>query len=100
LIINNFASHHSPGANCEEDVSIGALDSLKTFISPNVDNPSGMEGLFPIEENPENDFQFEIVTNQAPIELEHYLTGFTCKRILRSIGVWKTCLQKIAWSMR
>jgi hypothetical protein len=84
-------SPHSPGANCEEDVSMGDLDSLKTFISSNVDDPYGMEGLFPIQEIPEDEFQFGIVTNQATIELEHYLSGFICKRILRSIGVCKTC---------
>jgi hypothetical protein len=91
LIINNFVSPHSPGANCEEDVSMGALDSLKTFISPNVDDPYGMERLFPIQEISEDEFQFGIVTNEVTIELEHYLSGYICKRILRSIGVCKTC---------
>jgi hypothetical protein len=32
LLINNFVSHHSVGANCEEDDSEGSLDNLRSFI--------------------------------------------------------------------
>ncbi|KAI4465126.1 thap-type zinc finger superfamily [Holotrichia oblita] len=32
LLINNFMSTHSPGANCEEDDCEGALHSLKRYI--------------------------------------------------------------------
>jgi hypothetical protein len=30
--MNNFASHHSLGVNCEEDDSEGSLDNLRSFI--------------------------------------------------------------------
>ncbi|KAJ8913407.1 hypothetical protein NQ315_008800 [Exocentrus adspersus] len=33
LIINNFMSSHSPGHNCEEDFSEGALDNLRSFLT-------------------------------------------------------------------
>lgn len=33
LLINNFVSSHSPAANCEEDISEGALDSLKLYLA-------------------------------------------------------------------
>lgn len=33
LIINNFVSSHSPGANCERDDCEGALDSMRCFLS-------------------------------------------------------------------
>jgi hypothetical protein len=38
LIINNFVSPHSAGANCESDESIGSLDNLRNFIEqPNLE---------------------------------------------------------------
>lgn len=33
LLVNNFFSTHSPGANCEEDFSLGALDNLRCFLT-------------------------------------------------------------------
>lgn len=34
LVINNFSSVHSPGANCEEDSNI-SLNNLKSFLEKN-----------------------------------------------------------------
>lgn len=31
-------STHSPGANCEEDVSVGALDSMSSFLLSDINN--------------------------------------------------------------
>jgi hypothetical protein len=33
LIVNNFMSSHSPGANCEDDSTVGVLDNLKSFLT-------------------------------------------------------------------
>lgn len=32
LLVNNFVSYHSDGANCEDDISDGPLNSLKSFL--------------------------------------------------------------------
>jgi hypothetical protein len=33
LLVNNFFARHSPGANCEQDDSHGALDTLRCFVT-------------------------------------------------------------------
>jgi hypothetical protein len=33
LSVNNFFARHSPGANCEQDDSHGALDTLRCFVT-------------------------------------------------------------------
>ncbi|XP_049817860.1 uncharacterized protein LOC126264344 [Aethina tumida] len=43
LIVNNFMSSHSPSFNCEEDLSTGALDSLKDLIAQEDTSESNSE---------------------------------------------------------
>jgi hypothetical protein len=89
LLINNFVSSHSPGANCEEDENKGTFDSLRHFIetSQGPDNPT-VEIVVETEdaaELPQRD--------PAPllIQTHAYISGYMAKKILKQVGICKTC---------
>lgn len=91
LIINNFVSPHSPGANCEEDDTDGPLDSLRFFIMG--DQGSEEAGITNIDANVEVSDQLKLktVTDMRIIQNETYLTGYLSKQILKNIGICKVC---------
>jgi hypothetical protein len=89
LLINNFVSSHSPGANCEEDEHEGALDSLRHFIetSQGPDNPT-------VEIVVETEHAAEVPQRDpAPllIQTHAYIAGYMAKKILKQVGICKTC---------
>jgi len=84
LITNNFLSTHSPGANCEKDVSEGVLENLHNFVTSKV-----MDGINTLNE--------EIVEPEIPSILikqkrsfiskctSTYIAGFIAKKVLKKI---------------
>ncbi|KAJ3658237.1 hypothetical protein Zmor_009990 [Zophobas morio] len=70
LILNNFMSTHSAGANCEEDESDGALQRLKIFLDV---SPS------------------ETASRDETLQLHGYLAGYMSKKMLKAIGQCATC---------
>lgn len=96
LIVNNFVSPHSPGANCETD-DAALLDVLKSFIE---------DGSTTIDKSPvENDV--EDVELSEEIDIEHdntivntysYIAGFIARKILKIVNNCQTCRQELITS--
>jgi hypothetical protein len=71
FIVNNFVSPHSAGANCEEDESTEALDCLQNFINVESDE---IEGIAPLPQLEEDDFNFRTDLSILTFQLESYMT--------------------------
>ncbi|KAJ8968825.1 hypothetical protein NQ314_002087 [Rhamnusium bicolor] len=98
LLVNNFMAPHSPGANCEQDESDGALDNLNTLIKTNV-SLTEVTGeskhslvLPPCEAE-------DINTNDVT-GISTYVAGFVAKIILKKIGVCKVCRTELVSDSR
>uniref|UniRef100_A0A1Y1KN14 THAP-type domain-containing protein n=1 Tax=Photinus pyralis TaxID=7054 RepID=A0A1Y1KN14_PHOPY len=89
LIINNFMSSHSMGQNCEEDVHVGALDTLRLCLEK--DHP--FTANVPVE----------AVHVELPAYLSHmkksrvargtikYFTGYMVRKIKKNINHCEAC---------
>lgn len=90
LLVNNFVSSHSPGANCEEDMHEGALNNLKCFLYPStaVSDKNEENMAVPIEIT--KTFVFE-ENNFTQIQSHSYIAGYMAKSIFKLIGVCKSC---------
>ncbi|GLV46227.1 hypothetical protein CBL_20679, partial [Carabus blaptoides fortunei] len=91
LTINNFMAKHSMGANCEEDVTEGAISTLRELLTNNsaTDEES-------IEENYENPGLVNI--SEDNIEISNYCSGFvikTLKKITKKCAVCKSELESL-----
>jgi hypothetical protein len=71
LILNNFMAAHSIGANCEKDVSEGALCSLRYFI---------------YGELSEDTYITIGLCNRHTLMIHGYMTGYVAKTILKLVG--------------
>jgi hypothetical protein len=87
FIVNNFVSPHAR-ANCEEDESTEALDCLKNFINVESDE---IEGIAPLPQLEEDDFNFRTDLSILTFQLESYMTGYLCKKIFKCVGVCSEC---------
>lgn len=78
LVINNFSSVHSPGANCEEDVN-SSLSSFKEFLKKDNQAPSNII----IEDLP----QITVSENTSDLCSGNlkYVAGFVVKKIFKSV---------------
>ena len=78
LIINNFTSHHSPGANCLEDDAEAALKSITALLS-------GEDSM--VEEMPDSpDFPPTFTKKGAVAVNTHaYIAGSMARKILRRV---------------
>ena len=77
LLVNNFVSQHSVGLNCEEDDSVGALDTLKAFVEGSEITPYVRDIRKPI-------YSLLPVATQIPEEYSFaYVAGYVSKRITR-----------------
>lgn len=97
LLVNNFMSRHSAGANCEEDESEGALNSLKPFlIAPDkpVEKEEYVVDTHFLERVEDELFVFKNYGKRA-IHLHAYLSGYVAKRLLKIIGVCKICRREL-----
>lgn len=89
LLINNFVSVHSPGANCENDESDGALDTLRHFITQEiVARQSPVEEL---EKVIDIAFKFSSTDSHLIIKLHAYIAGYLAKAVLKEIGTCNVC---------
>lgn len=87
LIINNFMSSHSPGANCEEDKGEGTLDNLHNFLLGE-HLPTGVESLG----EPLLDHDVQIPTSIGAYRkckisrcTITYIAGFIAKKLFQKI---------------
>lgn len=93
LIINNFTSYHSLGANCEEDFSTGALDNLDSFLTT---DDLGVAPLEPVEdpipitvEVPQ--YLLEQQCSMVSKNIKNYIGGFLIRQILKKSKECSTC---------
>ncbi|KAK9710416.1 Transposase protein [Popillia japonica] len=112
LIVNNFASPHSPGANCEEDNSDDALDSLKNFIYKIQEDTTDIDTIeeeddhfafttiYKIQEDTtdidtieeeDDHFAFTTANNERINKTHAYIPGNVARKILRKVGPCKQC---------
>lgn len=84
LIANNFMSTHSPGANCEEDNSEGALENLRYFLTSEI-----LPGVESIETDID---EFEIPPSAVSYRTSKlsrctftYISGFIARKVLKKI---------------
>lgn len=96
LLINNFTSTHSPGANCEKDDNY-ALNSLQLFLQENIEDDTNNTN----EENITHDiekFQFGEEEDEAIINTHAYITGFIAKLIFKEVGKCSVCCNQLITS--
>ncbi|KAK9678986.1 Transposase protein [Popillia japonica] len=81
LLVNNFRSHHSPGANCEEDYAAGALDNLKCFLTG-----EEIRGIHPLEDtSPEVAIPQNIKKTRVAECTIAYFAGYIAKKSLKNV---------------
>lgn len=92
LLVNNFFSTHSPGANCEEDFSSGVLDNLRTFLTG-----EEMAGVTPIDAS---EIDMEVNIEDLPVGGRKsrvaratlaYIAGYVAKKMLKKFGNCDEC---------
>jgi hypothetical protein len=89
LIVNNFVSPHSAGANCESDESIGSLDNLRNFVEQR-----NLERVAP-EVDPLSFSNFEVVPNVVANYTSAYVAGFVARKVLTKNGACDLCKEKM-----
>lgn len=95
LIINNFMGTHSPGANCEDEGSEGALeDNLTAFITAPklLADKEKMAVELQLPDCPLLEYESN---NLIEKNVQTYIAGFVAKRILKHIGVCKVCRSQL-----
>lgn len=94
LIVNNFFSLHSPGANCEDDKHEGPLDNLRCFLTGEV-----IAGIAPIEDSsvivepPQNIPIFR--KSKIARCTATYISGFVAKKMLRKVSSCSACKKNL-----
>lgn len=89
LLVNNMASCHSPGMNCEDDENEGLLQNLRNFLSADVPGPRTPHSVeVACYIKGEENFNFNSNKNVSIIghELNSYLSGFIVKKLLKKIS--------------
>ncbi|XP_050515515.1 uncharacterized protein LOC126890548 [Diabrotica virgifera virgifera] len=84
LVINNFMSFHSPESNCEKDVSEGALDTLRFFLTGEV-----LPGCTPLV--PDLNYSLPMsVSNVKKTRVGRctvtYVAGYVAKKVLKKVS--------------
>ncbi|KAI4455599.1 hypothetical protein MML48_9g00005385 [Holotrichia oblita] len=87
LILNNFMSTHSPGANCEDDNSEGPLDNLKNFLISKIQEPK-----VPIPVNPVLINDLATAESITVTNIHAYVAGYLVRRIRRETDHCKECI--------
>lgn len=83
LLVNNFVSPQSAGANCEVDDSVGVLDTLKSFIEQDVEftfEPPHVSEPIYTTENIQSDSSF--VSDCASA----YVAGYVAKKLFKRVS--------------
>ena len=89
LLVNNFVSLYSVGANCKTDESTGPLDNLKLFLV----NSMQVYAIEPYIDNNLNFPQSEISATETVVNFaSNYVAGYAGKKIL-SKHPFKFCKQ-------
>uniref|UniRef100_A0A1Y1JZB1 THAP-type domain-containing protein n=1 Tax=Photinus pyralis TaxID=7054 RepID=A0A1Y1JZB1_PHOPY len=80
LLINNFLSTHSIGANCEYDFNVGALDNLRVFVTG-----EDIAGISPFEADIKDDIPVITHCKKTPVAKATiaYVAGFIGRRVLK-----------------
>lgn len=90
LIVSNFRSVHSPAANCEEDVSEGALSSLRELLCSTTDVPAPLVVTCPID-----NFDFANIPTNNAVYTHAYIAGFLAKKIIKNLGKCSLCIKDL-----
>lgn len=84
LVVNNFMSSHSPGSNCQEDESEGALSNLQGFLCGEI------EGIRSFSNTLEETYLPQHVTADKKRKIARctitYIAGFIAKKVLNKIS--------------
>ncbi|CAH1225142.1 unnamed protein product [Diabrotica balteata] len=84
LIINNFMSFHSPESNCENDLSEGALDTLRFFLTGEV-----LPGCTPLASEVNISLPLS-VSNVKRTRVGRctvtYVAGYVAKKVLKKVS--------------
>ena len=103
-VVNDFMASSSPGSNCEVHESVKALNSLRNFLSMGDEptkNEERTENAFEVDEafvrNIPEKFKFRRAKSRR-IHLHAHLAGWVGKRLLKSIGIYKTCQLELVYS--
>jgi len=94
LLVNNFMSAHSPGANCEEDQGEGALDNLHDFIMGR-----RLEGVSSLEQNINHNIPLPVISfRRSKISrcTITYISGFISRKMFKKIKC-DECKKKISF---
>lgn len=99
LIVNNFVSSHSPGANCQKDVN-ELLSNLRDFLEKKEPKEENMEFSIDIDAVPmekdinqivENKENMQPKTTDKKVYLYNYIAGSLAKNILKSVNFCQNC---------
>lgn len=82
LVINNFMSAHSIGANCEEDESTGALVNLQGFLLGDIEGVSPLDRV-EVPEIPPNILLYK--RTKISKCTATYIAGFIAKKMMAKI---------------
>ncbi|XP_063221714.1 transposable element P transposase isoform X2 [Bacillus rossius redtenbacheri] len=94
ILLNNFVSIHSVNANCEEDDSVGALNSLKNLLCAHQEETTEARSESPSQEH--SIFDDKISKECTPIShlcnsTNVYVSGYIARTVLKKIKGCKTC---------
>ncbi|KAI4454194.1 hat family dimerization domaincontaining protein-related [Holotrichia oblita] len=96
--INNFFNKHSPGSNCEEDDSEGALSTLRQFL---LHGRSVYETIRPTVQiqPPDAVSPLDIESTSASVKGTHgYIAGYIGKRVLTKLKKCSICLSELQYT--
>ncbi|CAH0556719.1 unnamed protein product [Brassicogethes aeneus] len=88
MILNNFMTSHSPGANCEEDDSEGALSHLLEFLDADLPQNIVEKSVEPVLNTTKFNF------NESPtlaLQTNAYIAGYMAKKFFKQIGNCGIC---------
>lgn len=97
LLINNFMAVHSPGQNCQEDVSSKALDNLRYLLTGEI-----MDGVQHIDEQDIPQIDVNIPAHRNSVYgkcTATYIAGFLVKKILKTVvGQCQNCTKNFLFT--
>ena len=82
LVINNFMSPHSPGANCEPDEHDGTISTLRQFLEVEDEDHHSMDTSE--EDENEQPPQLPAECSYLGHQSQVYVAGYLAKKILKS----------------
>lgn len=96
LIINNFTSSHSVGANCEEDDCDGVLDNLKEFLFNEIPLETTVEEVDSVDIQSDSVLMLPSHPNIITSASRAYVSGWIIKKIKNITKNCSVCITKLS----